>query len=738
MAGGKRIREWSNRLIDYAREGGLFSPEQAEAIKNSYETYIPFQRVVEGPQSFAPGRGVAERGSGVKQLKGSQYEIKDPLNALGDMARSVIAKTHQNMVMKAMMKFSLVHEGTGGFVTEFKRTSIPDEHPLAEIMRALGGEAKTLKGALSLKEVEDHLKSLEAAGDIGGSITLFGQQVIPKGSKPLIAFTPHMTDAEIAEIPTKAGQQMAASKNHKLIWLEVDPEAFDALMGIDAPQTILDKMPAFLRGLVEGPAKLLRLGATVLSPAFIARNIARDLITDLVYTKEKNPAWVFSAIGRAVSGAVEMAKGGEAAELFDALGGKSSTFFAGEVAAGRTAPELLGKQRGVFASVKHFRGWVADKLGVGEEFLRIRAFKTTREQALKDGHSDLEANLMGLEAGKEITVNFTRGGTVARALNRLIPYFNAGLQGNRKFFNTLSGGDGPIAQRNAFVRGLAGITVPTMVLWWLNRDEEWHQELPEWRRLNYWNIKLPGMTSVFSIPKPFEVGKTFANLPEAVLDQAFVRDPVGIAKTVADTAFSLLPNGFMPAILSPIVETLSNHDFFTGRSIVPDWMEQSRLPHDQVTAYTRWYGKTIAEALNLTGWDVSPIKVEHFVDAYTGGLVGRGEDMATTLATLGGLLSSEGFSSGNLPVVGTLLRQQPFGQSRSVQRVFDLDKELTQRHGSGVLTDEEAGMRPVLSRAKKEISELKRMAKDGQITRAEADERSFRVAQDALKEMPRR
>jgi hypothetical protein len=642
------------------------------------------------------------------------------------------------MVMKAMMKFSLVHEGTGGFVTEFKRTTIPDEHPLAEIMRALSGEAKTLKGALSLKEVEGHLKSLEAAGDIGGSITLFGQQVIPKGSKPLIAFTPHMTDAEIAEIPTKAGQQMAASKNHKLIWLEVDPEAFDALMGIDAPQTILDKLPAFMRGLVEGPAKLLRIGATVLSPAFTARNMVRDLITDLVYTKEENPAWVFSAVGRAVSGAVELYKGGQAAELFEALGGKSSTFFAGEIAAGRTAPELLGKQRGVFASAKHLYGWMADKLGTTEELLRIRAFKTTREQALKEGKSELEANLMALEAGKEITVNFTRGGTVARVLNRMIPYFNAGLQGNRKFFATLSGSDGPTAQRNAFIRGLGGIAIPTMALWWMNKDEDWYRELPEWRRLNYWNVKLPGMTSVFSLPKPFEVGKTFANLPEAILDQAFEKDPVGVAKTASDTLMSLLPNGYMPAILSPIVETMFNRDFFTGRAIVPDWMEQSRLPHDQVTAYTRWYGKMLAEAFYLTGWDVSPIRVEHFVDAYTGGLVGRSEDMATSVATLGGLLSSEGFSSGNLPVVGTLLRQQPFGQSRSVQRVFDLDKELTQKHGSGVLTEEEAGMRPVLSRAKKEISELKRMAKDGQITRAEADERSFRVAQDALKEMPHR
>jgi hypothetical protein len=531
---------------------------------------------------------------------------------------------------------------------------------------------------------------------------------------------------------------MAADKNHKLIWLEVDTEAFDALMGIDAPQTILDKMPAFLRGLVEGPAKLLRIGATVLSPAFTARNMVRDLITDLVYTKEKNPAWVFSAIGRAASGAIELAKGGEAAELFESLGGKSSTFFAGEIAAGRTAPELLGKQRGVFASAKHLYGALADKLGTTEELLRVRAFKTTREEQLKRGASELEANLLGLEAGKEITVNFTRGGTVARALNRMIPYFNAGIQGNRKFFNTLSGGDGPIAQRNAFVRGLGGIAVPTIALWWLNKDEEWYQELPEWRRLNYWNIKLPGMTSVFSLPKPFEVGKTFANLPEAVLEQAFQHDPVGVARTAGDTLMSLLPNGFMPAVLSPIVETLSNYDFFTGRSIVPDWMEQSRLPHDQVTAYTRWYGKMLSDAFNLTGWDVSPIKVEHFVDAYTGGLVGRGEDMATSVATLGGLLSHEGFSSGNLPVVGTLLRQQPFGQSRSVQRVFDLDKELTQRHGSGVLTDEEAGMRPVLGRAKKEISELKRMAKDGQITRAEADERSFRVAQDALRDMPKR
>ena len=41
------------------------------------------------------------------------------------MARNIIAKTHQAMVMKAMVKFGIFNKGVGGFITEVKRNALP-------------------------------------------------------------------------------------------------------------------------------------------------------------------------------------------------------------------------------------------------------------------------------------------------------------------------------------------------------------------------------------------------------------------------------------------------------------------------------------------------------------------------------------------------------------------------------------------------------------------------------------
>jgi hypothetical protein len=732
IKGAQRIRAWSDRLINYAVDGGLFSAKQAQAIKESYKTYIPFQRVLEGPEQHAPGRGVAERGTGVRSLRGGQEEIRDPVNALGDMARNIITKTQQAMVMKAMVKFGIVHQGVGGFVTEVKRTVIPKDHPMFEIAEAIRraeGHGDPATAETLAKTIED----LVQTGGIGPSITLFGQQTIPKGSRPIIAYTPHFSEAELARMTNKQ-RALAKHKNDKLIWLEVDVPAYDALMGLDAPQSILDKMPEFLRNVLEKPAKLVRFGATVASPGFAVRNVIRDAVSDVVYTSDSNKAWFLSGFGRFAKGLVE--SGTEAATIFEALGGGVSTFFAGEVAAGRTAREMLQLNRGwVGKAMAAVHGYTDRLSRWTEQPLRTEAFGRAREAALAEGRSELDANLEALEAAKEITINFTRGGTITRALNRIVPYLNAGVQGNRKFFMTLAGKNGDVAKRTAWLRAATGIVVPTIALWWLNHDEDWYRELPEWRRMNYWNMKIPGTDEVVSVPKPFEVGKMFGSLPEAMLDEAMSKNPIGVQETALDAVTSLIPQWPIPAVLKPFVEIAANHDFFTRRQIVPEWLENSRAPKDQVTAYTRYIGRMGAAVARSMGFDPSPMVVEHFVDSMTGGMAGRLEDSIATGGGAASMLRGEGLR--DVPVVGTLFRQHEFEQSRSVQKIFDLDKEFAQKAGSGDLVGMDKAHRTMVGRAKDRISKLKAEAKEGKIARSDADQRAAQIARETLQRIQR-
>ena len=734
--GAKRLREWSDRLIDYATDGGLFTDKQATDIKSSYQTYIPFFRVMfDRPGRSAPGRGVAERGTGVKTLHGADLEIRDPVNALGDMARSIITKTQQNMVMKSMVKFGLRHGATGAFISHVERDVIPDSHPIKQIMDELQKVSAGNEDIHdTLQHISDRFGDMMRAGEIGSSITMFSQAVMPKGSKPIIAFTPNFSEAEIKKLPTLGAQKQLRSMNGTLQWYEVNTDAYDMLMGVDQTQSIIDKLPSFVKSIIDVPAKMLRAGATVLSPGFVARNIVRDTATFYLYSEESMPLGIFSAIGKAVASLVEIKKGSPETELFENLGGKGTTYYAGEIAGGRTAPELLGRQRGALNVIKHAYGKLADILGTGEEVLRFRAFKTARDAALAEGKSDFEANMLGLENAKEITANFTRAGTLARIMNRMVPYFTASIAGSARFVKTLGGAYGAEARSRAFVRGLVGIGLPAMALWWMNKDKKWFRELPDYERFNFLHLDL-GIGNPIRIPMPFEIGKVFAKIPEMIAEHATRDDPVGVANTMFDVVTSFLPSQWMPAVIGPFVEGLSNHDFFTGKQIVPAWMKENRLPKDQLTAYTHWYGKTIAGALGFAGIDVSPMMAEHQFNRITGGLVGHAEDTATTLAKLAHAVGGE-VSPSQYPIAGSFLTD-PFRQSKSVDKLFQLSSEVEQRIGSA----KAAGQHPAaadhqlhvrLQKAKESISKLMDAARDGRIPRSQANEQAADLARNFL------
>jgi hypothetical protein len=225
----------------------------------------------------------------------------------------------------------------------------------------------------------------------------------------------------------------------------------------------------------------------------------------------------------------------------------------------------------------------------------------------------------------------------------------------------------------------------------------------------------------------------FGNLPEHVFDLMHGSNPMSTGKVMGDFFQSLLPNSMMPAFMAPIVAAWANKDPFTGRSIVPDWMERSRLPHDQVTAYTRWYGKMLSDAFLLTGLDVSPMHIEHFTNQMTGGMIGRVSDFTESMAELGGFVKShEHLHATDIPVVGTMFGRGDFTQSRDVQKIFDLSSEFEQKAGSKQLTIDDRRQQHQVDMAKKRISLIMGQARDGKISRDDANKQAYDVAHDAL------
>lgn len=723
-------KKWFDHLIDYAVDAGSLTEAQGHRIKSSWMIYIPFFRAIVGPKQVRPGRGVAERGSGVEFMRhGDTTEIRDPLETALEVGMSIIQKAHQAAVMKSFNTLHLTTNKMGRYVTEVPRSVAAKSFAVNDVLNALGKigrepEIADLMRTLT-REIKDFLSSLEPE-DAESLVTLFFQASKPKGADPIIAFVPRYTAEEISRYadhpPTKRGfsnlaDQMLA-ENGKLKWLRVDPDAYEAVMSID-PATQLSH--PILRAITL-PTRAVKWGATVFNPDFVMRNISRDTLMYSLFTDTATKKKFIPVVGAAmnfVDGLVDMRK--PEAKIFRDIGGHQPTYFQREFSLTPRSHEVQNPSGPAEAYRK-----VINALATPEVILRTREALRVRERALEKGKTELEANLEMIEAGQEVTINYIRAGTIGRVLNHWIPYFNPSIQGARKFSRTLFGFEGEAKQKQAVAQGLLHITSASLLMWLLHRNEDWYQDLPPWRRNNYWTFRVPFTDELITVPKPFEAGKVFGNVPEFMLDH-IQGEPVPLSEVGWDLVINFIGGvDFLPALFTPIAENLTNYSFFRRRKLIPHWIEESRMPQDQYTAYTtgvaRWLGKQL---------NISPIKIENAISGYSGGF---GLKAMRYLDQVIGPPPEQrrGLSISDIPGIGTFFAQEQHKQGTFVQQIYDLQRELTQKAGSGMLTPAEAGMVNAIRNAEELIGNIQDTAHRGAMSQAEANQRSYEVARPVI------
>lgn len=349
------------------------------------------------------------------------------------------------------------------------------------------------------------------------------------------------------------------------------------------------------------PAEILRAGSTS-SPSFVIRNFLRDTIWAGVSSKNG-----FIPIVDSLRGAWELRYNKQLRAEFEASGVISSAQYNDAEAVRRSLDEMVGGKYEVHglmdilkALVKYpvdFLKFFGDNVEASTragEFLRARKNGKTIEQAAFDA--------------VEVTLNFNRSGVEGQQANRVIPFFNAVIQGGDKLYRLMKEDPGGTMGRIGLY-----IMLPSLGLWLLNHDEDWYKELDPNIKATCW--VLPGG---IRIPKPQEAGILFGTGVEAMLDAAYEQDPKAVgnwAKTyLKDT---MLPN-FLPTVLLPIIEWQSNYSFFRGKAVVN--ATQQKLPDEmQYGPYTteaaKFIGKTAA-ATPIGG--ISPAKIDNAWRSITG------------------------------------------------------------------------------------------------------------------------
>lgn len=430
------------------------------------------------------------------------------------------------------------------------------------------------------------------------------------------------------------------------------PELLDALK-----MTNKEGMSMLVK-VLRVPAGWLRSGAT-LSLEFIMRNPVRDMISAFLYSKHG-----FIPVWDTVRGLSLYLKKGK--EYWDYMnsGAPQSTmvsldrnYLHGEIRKLLKKKSVLSMCANPIEALRAFSEAMemATRLAefknakIGYTGIVNRLFGTERKPL-----SNAEA---GIEA-REITLDFGRHGKSTQSLNQTIAFFNAAIQGMDKMIREFK--ERP-AQMTA--KTFIGITLPSVLLWYLNKDDPRYQELPQWQKDIFWVI--PGKDTLYKIPKPFELGILFGTVPERVMQYMYDKEKgrngpgfKGLGSSIWENlAPSIIPTGFLP-----LAEWLSNYSFFLNRNIVP--LSQSKLPdHLQYGPYTSYLARKVGNAFNL-----SPRKIDNTIQDVGGNLAALGNSLIDQAAGLAETRPAKRASE--MPGVRGFTAT-PYASSDSVQRLRD-------------------------------------------------------------------
>jgi len=250
----------------------------------------------------------------------------------------------------------------------------------------------------------------------------------------------------------------------------------------------------------------------------------------------------------------------------------------------------------------------------------------------------------------------------------IIAFWNANMRGIDKLAR-----EATMSPKTFWPKVILGITIPSILLYMANRDDPRWKEIPQWQKDLFWIIFVGD--TIIRIPKPFEPGILFGSIPERLMEYQDTKDSSILSEAVKNAAEATNP-GFIPTFLLPIIENLTNYNFFLARRLVPERLEDMP-PELQYTEYTPEIIKRIGEWLNY-----SPLKIENLLREYTAGLGSYATDALESILKNTGVLPdiprpSETWA--DVPVLKALIIRNPYGSgSASVTKFYDTLESLTE------------------------------------------------------------
>lgn len=491
------------------------------------------------------------------------------------------------------------------------------------------------------------------------------------------------------------------------------PEIYQAMQSLKP-----DGMDNLTHLLLKMPSNVMRAGAVVYNPAFLAKNLGRDQLTAYL-----NSRYGYKPFYDMVKGMLHLLRKDDMYHEFVTSGALMSAITQD---AKTMVPELAkayakkGMRSKIFKAINP-----AVSLPALSEFIEQSTRMGLYGRARKHGATITEATM----EARESTLDFGRAGRMGRKWNRYIPFFNAVIQDPVIFMERIRENPARMMKRSA------PMIMGSLALYALIQSNDQtaaeYDEMMPYEKNMFWNIPVPkwvSKTGWVRYPKPFGPGFLFGSLPERVADMVKGKDKTG--KGMKEWAKGFL-EGFNPVSLPPLIQAVyewqANYSFFRERSIVPQ--REAKLPEEQQ------YGPTTSEVAKFIGehFGLSPRKVDNLGQNLAAGAWTQGNNFIDTLA---------GRKGRNLNPLKSLT-VDPYSAPQSIQDFYDhMDKAESSYYGEkntkGHPTAKTEYNHKLMYHAQKQMSDLNKqeraaIQKGDQDAVDKINKQQLKVARDALK-----
>ena len=215
-------------------------------------------------------------------------------------------------------------------------------------------------------------------------------------------------------------------------------------------------------------------------------------------------------------------------------------------------------------------------------------------------------------------INFKRSGASGsvQVLKQVVPFFGAYLQAQNVAYKTIMGkGISPVQKKEA-QRVLMSTTAKIMALGFIYAaicaDDDDYQKMDPTIRDRHLLIPgtgfmLPLRPDVFILPK---LAAEYAY--QDITDQGFT-DGKKMRRGMFDAVTNaILSPTVVPQVAKPLLEVMTNYNFFTGRPLVGMGLE-NKITAEQFTNNTSELAKFLGKA-----GVIAPVNIDHLIKGYTG------------------------------------------------------------------------------------------------------------------------